>query len=227
MLKAIGISVLASATTITVGSIAADAMTATEVCVAKSPEGVSPDIGYELIDLVRMQAWVTTDWDLASYEDFRPGLFAPHLFKNEPRLGTAGAASVLKSPGCANEGEFTYKTRFGRTFFHIADVNGRVDLEQGGGAMTAAIVNKHHVLAFEAGQSVEFLAAPDGGHFLNVNRSISGEGSGGEIPATWTVETVTLSAPWRAELMPSVYVLRVSDGRSFQGPITDMPQIAQ
>ena len=194
-----------------------------EVCVKRIPETAGRDVGYELIDLLRREAWVTTDWTVDAYAQFSPGLTALNWLKNDPRRGYAAQAKVLRSPGCAADGEFTFQTMFGRTFFHIADITGTGGRDLTNGALTEASVIKHHLLKFEADQTVSFLVSPAGESFVRVNRPIDTSPRDNGLPEGWILQDLRLVAAWQADLNGEVSVLRLQDGTSFQGPIGEMP----
>ncbi|MEL7345465.1 MAG: hypothetical protein AAFN59_11510, partial [Pseudomonadota bacterium] len=207
-----------------IGASGATRFSEKEVCVMRSPETARQNVGYELIDILRRTAWVTTDWTLLDYAAFSPGLTAPNWLKNDPREGFGARAAVLRSPGCEADGEFTYQTMFGRTFFHIADL---VELNAEGltkGVLKEARVSKHHRLEFEAGQSVWFLVSPDGERYVRVNRPVDAAPDFGAFPDDWFLDKVTLSTPWAADLVGIVQVLRLGNGTSFQGPVKTFPR---
>lgn len=205
-----------SAVTLGIVAVGADGR---EVCVPRAPETAGQGVGYELIDLMRREAWVTTDWTVDAYAEFSPGLAAPHWLKNEPRRGFASRAVVLRSPGCAADGEFTYQTMFGRTFFHIADLTSLGGDDPTNGALTEASVRKHHRLQFDAGQTVSFLVSPSGDSFVRVNRPIDSSQGAHDLPEGWVLRDLRLTNAWHADLIGEVRVLRLDDGTSYQGPI--------
>jgi hypothetical protein len=166
---------------------------------------------------------VTTDWTLEAYADFSPGLTALNWLKDDPRLGYAAQARVLRSPGCAADGEFSYQTMFGRTFFHIADIAGPAGRGLTNGALSEGAVIKHHLLEFEADQTVSFLVSPAGESFVRVNRPIDASPRDNALPEDWVLLDLELDSAWQADLIGEVHVLRLDDGTSFQGPITQMP----
>jgi hypothetical protein len=209
-----------SAVTLGIVAVSADGR---EVCVPRAPETAGQDVGYELIDLMRREAWVTTDWTLEAYADFSPGLTALNWLKNDPRLGYAARATVLRSPGCDADGEFTYQTMFGRTFFHIADITGATGGDLTNGALTEGAVIKHHRLEFEADQTVSFLVSPAGESFVRVNRPIDTSAGDNALPEGWVLQELRLASAWQADLIGEVRVLRLDDRTSYQGPIIEMP----
>ncbi|MEO1638536.1 MAG: hypothetical protein AAFU41_04740 [Pseudomonadota bacterium] len=202
------------------GAAIAQAAPETEVCVARAPEQSASGVGYELIDVARRQAWVTIDWTPDAYAAFRPGILAPHWIKSDPRQGVAAMTRALQSPDCANAGEFTYKTLFGKRFFHIADITSIRGEGLTGGALVEGEVFKHHMLQFSTGQTASFLVSPEGDHFVLVNRPLDMAAVENTLPVGWRLDDVALSAPWQADLVGSVKVLRLADGSSFQGPVT-------
>ena len=216
--------IFATLSAVTLGVIAVGA-DGREVCAPRAPETAGQDVGYELIDILRREAWVTTDWTVDAYAEFSPGIAAPHWLKNDPRQGYAARAIVLRSPGCAADGEFTYQTMFGRTFFHIADLTTLRGEDLTNGALTEASVAKHHRLEFDVGQTVTFLVSPSGERFVRVNRPVDASYGEQELPEGWVLQDVNLRTPWRADLIGEVHVLRLGDGTSYQGPIGALPAV--
>ena len=218
--------IIATLSAVTLGVIAVGA-DGREACVARAPDTAGQDVGYELIDILRREAWVTTDWTVDAYAEFSPRIAAPNWLKNDPRQGYAARAIVLRSPGCGADGEFTYQTKFGRTFFHIAELT---SLRGGGltnGALTEASVTKHHRLEFDFGQTVSFLVSPSGERFVRVNRPIDASHGEQDLPDGWFLEETSLRNPWRADLIGGVRVLRLGDGTSYQGPIGSPPAVPE
>ncbi len=218
-------SLVATFSAVTLGIVAAGA-DGREVCVRRVPETAGQDVGYELIDLMRREAWVTTDWTVDAYTEFSPGLAALNWLKNDPRQGFAARAMVLRSPGCAADGEFTYQTMFGRTFFHIADLKNLGGSDLTNGALTEGGVIKHHLLEFDAGQTVSFLVSPAGESFVRVNRPIATGQGQSDLPEGWVLRDLNLTNPWQADLIGEVRVLRLDDGTSYQGPIGLLPAVS-
>lgn len=214
----------------TVGAIALGfAVTESETrdhCVRVSPETAGQAVGFELIDLVRREAWVTTDWSVEAFAAFSPGLTAPHWFKNDPRKGEAEHAIILRSPGCANDGEFTYSTMYDRTFFHIADITRLTGAGLTGGVLVETLVSKHHRLEFESGAAVSFLVSPDGHHFVGVSRPVDRSHTPITLPEGWSLKRLRLDEAWQADLIGEVNVIRLQDGVAYQGPIERLPMAA-
>ena len=209
-----------SAVTLGIVAVGADER---EVCVSRAPETAGQNIGYELIDILRREAWVTTDWTVDAYAEFSPGITAPNWIKNDPRQGFAARTAFLRSPGCAADGEFTFQTMYGRTFIHVADLASLRGEDLTNGALTEASVNKHHRLEFDAGQTVSFLVSPSDAHFVRVNRPVDVSHDEQSLPVGWSLRDLTLSDPWRADLIGDVAVLRLENGVSYQGPFGEMP----
>ncbi|MEO1292713.1 MAG: hypothetical protein AAFV62_07780, partial [Pseudomonadota bacterium] len=78
-------------------------------------------------------------------------------------------------------------------------------------------------LDFDAGQTVSLLVSPNGERFVRVNRPVGARQSDQGLPAGWVLEDLSLGSAWRADLIGEVYVLRLGDGTSYQGPIGTLP----
>lgn len=204
---------------IAIGAMAPTKPESKEVCVNQPPELAGQNIGFELIDLLHRQAWVTTDWTIEDYSNFSPGLASPGWIKNKPRVGFATKTSVLRSPSCDEDGQFTYQTQFGRTFFHIADISQIVPTYGDNRKVKAAIVTKYHRLQFDQGQVISVLLSPAGEAFIRVNRPVEVTSLDPELPQDWTIQEFVLSGIWQADLFGKVQVLRLENGTSYQGPV--------
>ncbi|MEL7430407.1 MAG: hypothetical protein AAFN43_10450 [Pseudomonadota bacterium] len=212
--------VLAAASVFAVGAFAHFNQPAAKVCVSKKPAIGEQRIGYELIDLMRGEAWVTLDWTLKNYSDYSLGVASWNWIKNEPRIGYGARASILKSPGCRNNGEFTYQHMHGRPFFHIADITDFGFTHGEHNEIRGATVRKHHRLEFELGQTVTFLVSPDQNYFVRVNRPVGTDERAPKLPEAWSMQDFELKSAWQAELFGHVQVYRVQNGTSFQGPVS-------
>lgn len=219
MKTAITILTVLFAIVITPSVIAAMNARVRDVCIDRRPQVASQRIGYELIDLMRREAWVTTDWTLEEYSEFSPPVTALNWIKNEPRVGYASRTSVLRSPGCKRDGQFTFWQGFDREFFHIADVIGAGQRHGTGGAIIEAAVLKHHRLQFDAGQTVSILVSPQGDRFIRVNRPAGEPVAASSLPDGWQLEVRTLDRLKQVDLFGEVRVLRLRDGASYQGPL--------
>ncbi|MEO0915647.1 MAG: hypothetical protein AAFY31_01480 [Pseudomonadota bacterium] len=198
-----------------------------EVCVQRPLDTAGQNIGFELIDILRREAWVTTDWTVDAYAKFSPGIAAPNWLKNDPRQGFAARMVFLRSPGCAVDGEYTFQTMFGRTFVHVADLTSLGGDGLTKGALTEATVSKHHRLEFDVGQSVSFLVSPSGERFVRVNQPIDASHGKQALPEGWSLADIRVGNPWRADLIGKVRVLRLGDGTSYQGPIGALPAVSR
>ncbi|MDX8352598.1 hypothetical protein [Cognatiyoonia sp. IB215182] len=217
--KILGSALLVAA----LGAVAATDAQSQETCVAVVPEASGAAVGYELIDIIRREAWVTRDWTLADYAAFSPGPAALNWRKNDPREGDAANARVMRSPECGHDGDFTYQIKFGREFFHIANIVSIGPRHGPNGEIREGGVVKYHRLTFDAGQTVSILHAPEGTAFIRVNRPVAAPHVQVRLPEGWSVTTAMLNTPWRVDLFGGVRVLRLQDGSSYQGPI-EMPE---
>lgn len=202
-----------------VGAVASSGKPAIKICVTEKPTIGEQRIGYELIDVMRGEAWVTFDWTLDSYSEYSLGITSLNWFKNKPRLGYGARSGILKSPDCANDGEFSYQHMHGRSFFHIADITGIGTTHGENNELRGASVKKFHYLEFGAGQTVTFLVSPDQEFFVRVNRPVGSEQSEPELPESWSIKDFDLTSAWQAELFDNAQVYQVKDGTSFQGPV--------
>ncbi|MEO0543549.1 MAG: hypothetical protein AAFY99_06985 [Pseudomonadota bacterium] len=189
-------------------------------CTVKEHVSKQNSIGFELIDLMRGEAWVTIDWTVEEYAEFSPGLTGLNWIKNEPRTGLADRMRVYKSPGCSNEGQFKYKEVFGRKFFHIADVVARRRTVDPQGLIAEVRVVKYHSLFFDPGSTISTLKAPNGDVFVGVN-DMYGNTTPPTLPEGWVIEAQKVDAHKEIRLFGEVRVLRLKNGLSFQAVAGD------
>ena len=204
---------------VAVGVIAAFGAPAREVCIEQRPQTASQRVGFELIDLMRREAWVTTNWTLEDYAAFSPPVTALNWIKNEPRVGSASRTTALRSPGCERDGQFTFMHDYGREFFHIADVTRAGGRHGPNGEISEAAVHKYHRLEFDAGQTVSLLVAPNGDRFIGVNRPVGEAKVRPALPEGWELLDRELEESRRVDLFGEVRVLRLQNGASYQGPL--------
>ena len=79
----------------------------------------SEKVGYELINLLTKEVWATGDFTKEEYEAFSPPFF---WMKNDPRIMIADRAEFLKSPGCDEDGQFTYMQKFNKEFLKVVQL---------------------------------------------------------------------------------------------------------
>lgn len=212
-----------------IAALSAADRTERETCVARPPQfaetGPGPagpgraGPGYELISLVRGEAWATRDWTPEDYAAFSPPLSWSFWFKNDPRLGLADQARFTRSPGCDEEGRFSYMTAFGRTFVLAARPRA---LTLGGderGLITGVEVEKHHVLRFAAGRTLEVLENPEGRRFIAVSAPLRRATPAPELPAGWSLAARVATEDLEVALSGAVTVIRLANGVSYQGPL--------
>lgn len=202
-----------------VGAFAASNQPTYRVCVSERPKIGQQKTGYELIDFIRGEAWVTLDWTLEDYSNYSLGITSLNWFKNAPRISSSARASILKSPDCENNGEFTYQHMHGRSFFHIADIKGIGTTYGENDEIQGANVKKYHKLEFDPGQTVMFLVSPENDYFVRVNSPVRTGENDAELPEAWTIQEFDLESAWQVELFEEVQVYQVKDGTSFQGPV--------
>ena len=174
--------------------------------------------GFELIDLVSGEVWLTKDWTLQEFERFELPISQSLWLKNDPRTGVAQSGKFLKSPGC-ERGEFTYMQAHGREFLHVVDMDGMATELDDEGLIMAVQLNKHHSLGFNEGAEVKVLSDPSGQRFILVARTLLDVKDVPSVPEGWSLESFVLAAPFKVQLDGKVSVLRMDNEDSFQGPL--------
>lgn len=185
-------------------------------CLAQAPNLAGEGPGYELINLLGGEAWVTRDWTPTEYAAFTPPLSWRLWFKNDPRVAVADEARFSRSPGCPEDGQFSYMNAFGRTFVLVASP-GVANVASG--EVRRIEVEKHHFLRYAAGRTVEILENPAGERFIAVSAPLRSSAMAPLIPDGWSLEEQPLSADLEVALTGDVEVLRLDNGVSYQGPL--------
>jgi hypothetical protein len=174
--------------------------------------------GYELINLLTKEVWGTSDFTEEEYEAFSPPLF---WIKNDPRIMMADKAEFLKSPGCDDEGEFTYLHKFDKRFMKVVQLitmNKPADNE---GLISMTELEKYHLLTYSSGSNISILENPSGERFIEVSRSVNRSSDTFTLPEGWSLTSQLLQTDIQVELSGIVSVLRTDNEDSFQGPLPD------
>ncbi|MEO1730089.1 MAG: hypothetical protein AAFR64_05070 [Pseudomonadota bacterium] len=174
--------------------------------------------GFELVDVVSGEVWLTKDWTVQDFEKFDLPISQALWLKNDPRTGAAQSGKFLRSPGC-EPGQFTYMQAHGREFLHVVDLDGLPRELDDKGLIRAVQLNKHHSLNFDEGAQIEVLSDPSGQRFVLIARTLLEVEDDPSLPEGWSLESFVLAAPFKVQLDGKVSVLRMDNEDSFQGPL--------
>jgi hypothetical protein len=136
-----------------------------ESCVSREPDFSGGGAGYELFDLLHKEVWATGDFTSEEYAAFSPPLF---WVKNDPRITIADKAEFLRSPGCSDEGQFTYMQAFDKEFLNVVrfiEMNIPADTQ---GLIRMTKLEKYHFLTYFSGRTVNILQSPTGERYIEV-----------------------------------------------------------
>ena len=189
-----------------------------ESCVSQEPDFSEGEAGYELFDLQHKEVWLTLDFTAQEYAEFSP----PFLWvKNDPRVGVADKAEFLRSPGCSDEGQFTYMQAFDKEFLNVVrfmEMNVPTDTQ---GLIRMIKLEKYHLLTYFSGRTVNILQSPTGERYIEVSRSVDRLSDTFTLPEGWTLTEQYLETDLQVELSGNVSVLRTDNEDSYQGPLPD------
>jgi hypothetical protein len=174
--------------------------------------------GYELINLLTKEVWLTTDFTEEEYDLFSPPFF---WIKNDPRIGMSNQAEFLRSPGCDEDGQFTYLQKFDKRFMKVVQLitmNKPADNE---GLISMTELEKYHLLTYSSGSNISILESPSGERFIEVSRSVNRSSDTFTLPEGWSLTSQLLQTDIQVELSGIVSVLRTDNEDSFQGPLPD------
>jgi hypothetical protein len=164
----------------------------------------------ELLDTATREIWLVRE--PVPREWFDALVPAPPLVKSGYGTGAMDRAWFRRSPGAPADGPLATREIGGRVFQLVAkpDLSGvRGDFPR------RLVVDKHHVIGFDAGRLVMLLRAPDGREYVEL---VCGRGAP-SLPAGWSLHTLELAAPWEIELPAPTETWWLANGASFQGPI--------
>jgi len=187
-----------------------------ESCVPLEPVWDGEGAGYELIDLLYKEVWVTGDFTSEEYTSFTP----PFLWiKNDPRILMADGGEFLRSPGCSEPGQFTYLLAFDKGFLNVVrliEMNMPADTQ---GLIRKTELEKYHLVTYFSGRTVYILQSPTGERYIEVSRSVDRLSDTFTLPVGWTLTEHELQTDLQVELSGALSVLRTDNEDSFQGPL--------
>lgn len=197
--------------------------TVTEECTSRYFTSTDVEAGFhELLDAQNAQTWGTQDVSEEQWNALTLPWDWKLWIKNTPReLMSRGV--FLRSPGCPQDGQFTWKNMYDADWLNVADfkdMNTPVDPD---GLINQTTMIKYHRLTYDAGSPVWYLTGPDGKRYLIATRDYDRTTDTPTLPAGWTIsDVVTLTKPLQFDLMgDQIANLRTSNGDSFQGPMPD------
>jgi hypothetical protein len=164
----------------------------------------------ELLDTSTRDIWLAREpVPRAWFDALAP---EPPLVKAGWGAGCMDFAWFRRSPGAPADGPLATREISGRVFQLVA----RPELPGAPRAFPRRLlVDKHHVIAFDAGRTVALLCTPDGRDYVEVVR---GRGAP-EVPAGWSLREVALRAAWEIALPFPTETWWLANGASFQGPV--------
>lgn len=166
----------------------------------------------EVMDTSNGDIWLhQSPTTLEAYDALKPE--APYV-----KSGIAGAAMdfayFLKSPGASAEGPLETRTIGGLEWSRVArplDFQGF----KPGPAPTLIMVDKHHVIGFEAGSSLRLVRPPAGKFYVQQTRS---PWPGNDVyPTDWELFTLALDEPWSIYLDSPLPIYFFRNASSFAG----------
>jgi hypothetical protein len=190
-----------------------------ELCVPRPPHFEGEGAGYELINLAGGEVWATGDWTPEEYVGFSLPFSWTFWLKNDPRIPLADRGRFLRSPGCTEDGQYSYMRAFSRDFLQVVElivINRPADDQ---GLIRRTELEKYHVLHYSAGRTVSILRSPTGERFIGVSESLERSSDTPTLPEGWTLTERLLTAELQVELLGRVSVLRMDNEDSYQGPL--------
>ncbi len=176
------------------------------------------ELFYEIFDLENDMVWGT--WDFTP-DEFAALQLPASFSKNQIRESSTDSGRFLRSPGCANRGEYTEEELFGKDFQHIVDFVATGIIFDEVGLLRGAHVLKYHEIEYTAGRTVAILTSPSGDRYIRVSRDAERITDVPTIPDGWMIGEYTLQQPLMVELFNMVENIRADNQDSFQGPIPD------
>ncbi|MEL7535249.1 MAG: hypothetical protein AAFN10_28390 [Bacteroidota bacterium] len=178
---------------------------------------------YEIIDRKGKEVWGTWDFTAEDFEALKIPLFRRTAwFKNSAREGFVDTMQFMRSPGCPEDGMFTYKEMYGRDWLKVVElIEIRQKIEGTDGLLEGNLLIKYHRVKFYAGKTVFMLSSPDGEQYISLTRDVNRDTDSSSFPDNWSVSSHTLTKDLPLDLFGEVLVIRVDNGDSYQGPLAD------
>ncbi len=137
------------------------------------------------------------------------------IIKSGLGRATFDSAWFLRSPGAAEEGALEAMDISGLGFSRVARLR---EMRASHDGPTRLVVEKYHVLGFEAGAALHVARLPDG--LYSVQQTASASDVPDMDPPDWEVFTLVLDRPWSLTLGGAVPVYFFRNLRSFAGALT-------
>jgi hypothetical protein len=168
----------------------------------------------EVTDTSDMSQWMQVS--PATQADYDGLVVSSPLRKTGIAKASMDCAAFVTSPDQSRVAE---RTIDGRRFIHVATPTAFTPSSVKGGPADV-LVNKRHVIGFDAGRDVAILTNADG-HFVELVGSSSTD-EGRILPSGCTLSHITLKKPWIVHLPTptKTWFWLGKDVRSFQGPVT-------
>lgn len=173
---------------------------------------------YEIYDLTTGTVWGTP---FLTPEEFDALELPEGWAKNQVREPALSDSAFLRSPGCANDGEFTEEELFGVEFQHVVDFVGAPMMYDEQGLLNGSQVFKYHQIGYASGQTISILADPDGARHILVSRDAARASDTPSVPSGWTLDSYTLAEDLTIDLFGTIDNIRADNQDSFQGPIPE------
>jgi hypothetical protein len=171
----------------------------------------------EVTDTSNMSQWM--DVSPATQAEYDGLVVSSPLRKTGIGQASMDCAAFVTSPDQSHVAE---RRIDGRRFIHVATPTAFTPSSVKGGPADV-LVNKRHVIGFDAGRKVAILTNADG-HFVELVGSSSTD-EGRILPRGCTLSQITLKKPWIVHLPTptAAWFWMGKNVRSFQGPIA-LPQ---
>lgn len=168
----------------------------------------------EVTDTSNMSQWMQVS--PATQADYDALVVNSPLRKAGIAQAAMDCAAFVTSPDQPRVAE---RTIDGRRFIHVATPTVITPPSVEGGPIEV-LVNKRHVIGFDAGRDVAILTNADG-HFVELVGSIATD-EGRVFPQGCTISHIRLKEPWIVHLPTPTrtWFWMGKDIRSFQGPVT-------
>lgn len=168
----------------------------------------------EIMDMRTLDVWLCQQpITEAEYAALAP---EPPFFKSGLGRAAMDIAWFDRSPDAAADGPLSTLEIGGFVFCHVARPHDFRGLASGD-APTRLMVEKHHVLGFDAGSRVRWAVQADGRVFVQQTTALDGAGP---PPVTgWLVRETTLRSPWVCVLPRPCEVYFFQNLSSYAGPL--------
>jgi haloalkane dehalogenase len=181
---------------------------------------IPEQIGFEIQQFVsptEIITWTSADITLEEYE----ALELPQgWMTTPPKEFDPDEGGHTRSPGAANDGDYTYGNFFGFDWLHNATVIEFGISMDSEGLLSGAYVSKHQEVTYYAGKVLHVIVSPEGDYYIRLIRDAFRSAEEPSLPVDWQKIEYVLPEDLTVRFPNPTLAIFADNGDSFQGPFS-------